>query len=96
MTLQTYEPYICDGGIRRLPIGQVTVHDRRRAQKYIHTLRNQHGRKLVAKWLGLSPAYVTFAEKLTKRTRSQDMLEYLCPAWAIEKILHHEKTASMT
>lgn len=92
MILQsTYEPFVCDGGIRRMPVGQVTVHDRRHAQQYIRKLRDQQSRKTIAGLLGLSPAYVTFAEKLTKRIESQDTLKYLCPAWAIEKILHHEK-----
>jgi hypothetical protein len=94
MLQEAYEPLICYGGVRRQPVGQVTVHDRRRAQQYIRKLRDQQSRKTIAELLDLSPAYITFAEKLTKRIESQDTLKYLCPAWAIEKILHHEKQSA--
>ena len=61
----------------------VSFMDRVNAAKIMHELRNSRGRKYVANMLGISPIYVTYAEKNYRRTEET----FLTPRWVIKRIL---------
>lgn len=59
---------------------------RLQAQEIIIKLRETMTREAIAEQLGISPSYVSFAASCQPRPDGG----YLCPVWAINKILSYE------
>lgn len=66
----------------------ITLIHREAARDIIHELRKHHSRGEIAEFIGICPAYVSFAVSMSQRTRGYPE-EFICPKKAIGKILDY-------